>query len=311
MFTPSREAHKKHEEDFKAAMAASQPGLDFGIPEPEPENHITFSDVYNEWKASVIKNEWIETVEKYYNSKLYPEFLSFNELSEDLIIGNASDGELPEKWTVLLLLAITQSLTAWGHTDVTNREAIKWLYSNDLIQKFSSGMELQELYDYYLEVSETDEKYLRHFECMLRIYKIRKDFAKFYGLLTQLPRKENLDDITHFLVTSSDPELSGMGIKLSSSKKSLRLGISLLIRDLLRCGFWKQLGFEEDDIASLYKFAYMPKKVVINSMIDLNDNAESKQIYGEILSQLPDDEYKEQFIKSFDLPFIIYGKSWS
>lgn len=311
LFTPSREAHKKHEEDFKAAMAASQPGLDFGIPEPEPENHITFSDVYNEWKASVIKNEWIETVEKYYNSKLYPEFLSFNELSEDLIIGNASDGELPEKWTVLLLLAITQSLTAWGHTDVTNREAIKWLYSNDLIQKFSSGMELQELYDYYLEVSETDEKYLRHFECMLRIYKIRKDFAKFYGLLTQLPRKENLDDITHFLVTSSDPELSGMGIKLSSSKKSLRLGISLLIRDLLRCGFWKQLGFEEDDIASLYKFAYMPKKVVINSMIDLNDNAESKQIYAEILSQLPDDEYKEQFIKSFDLPFIIYGKSWS
>lgn len=311
LFTPSREAHKKHEEDFKAAMAASQPGLDFGIPEPESEAHITFSDVYNEWKASVIKNEWTETVEKYYNSKLYPEFLSFNELSEALIIDNASDGELPEKWTVLLILAITQSLTAWGHTDVTNREAIKWLYSNDLIQKFSSGMELQELYDYYLEVSETDEKYLRHFECMLRIYKIRKDFAKFYGLLTQLPRKENLDDITHFLVTSSDPELSGMGIKLSSSKKSLRLGISLLIRDLLRCGFWKQLGFEEDDVASLYKFTYMPKKVVINSMIDLNDNAESKQIYAEILSQLPDDEYKEQFIKSFDLPFIIYGKSWS
>lgn len=311
LFTPSREAHKKHEEDFKAALVASQPGLDFGIPEPEHDNHITFDDVYNEWKASVIKNEWTERVEKYYNSKLYPEFLSFNELSEDLIVDNASDGELPEKWTVLLLLAITQSLTAWGHTDVTNREAIKWLYSNELIQKFSSGMELQELYDYYLEVSGTDEKYLRHFECMLRIYKIRKDFAKFYGLLYQLPRKENLNDITHFLVTSSDPELSGMGIKLSSNKKSLRLGISLLIRDLLRCGFWKQLGFKEEDIASLHNFAYMPKKVVINSMIDLNDNAESKQIYAEILSQLPDDEYKEQFIESFDLPFIILGKSWS
>lgn len=309
LFIPSREAHKKHEEDFKAAMAASQPGRDSEFPEAEPEIHITFSDVYNEWKSSVNKNEWTEKVEKYYGAKLYPDFLSFDELKENLILNSSRDGELPEEWTVLLLLAITQSLTAWGHTDATNREAIKWLYSNDLIQKFSAGMELQELYDYYLEVSESDEKYLRHFECMLRIYKIRKDFSKFYALLCQLPKKENLDDITHFLVTSSDPELSGMGIKLSSSKKSLRLGISLIIRDLLRCGFWTQLGFEDEEIRSLYKFAYMPKKVVINSMIDLNDNAEAKQIYTKILNQLPDDNYKEQFIESFDLPFIIFGKA--
>ena len=122
--------------------------------------------------------------------------------------------------------------------------------------------------------------------------------------------KQNLDDITQFLVTSSDPELSGMAIKLSSSKKSLKLGISLLIRDLIRCGFWKEY-FEDEDIEKLYKFAYMPKKIVLNSMIDLNDNAESQQIYNEILNQLPEDDYKQKFICDFDLPFIILGKNWS
>lgn len=122
--------------------------------------------------------------------------------------------------------------------------------------------------------------------------------------------KQNLDDITQFLVTSSDPELSGMAIKLSSSKKSLKLGISLLIRDLIRCGFWKEY-FEEADIEKLYKFAYMPKKIVLNSMVDLNDNAESQQIYNEIQNQLPDDDYKQKFINDFDLTFIIFGKNWS
>ncbi len=254
--------------------------------------------------------EWDQKVKEYYSNQLYPEFLEVSELSSALACDNPSNGKMPESWTIMLLLAMTQSLTAWGHSDVTNRNAIRWLYSKDLIQKFSEGMELQKLYDEYLEVSEADESYLRHFECLLRIYKIRKDFEKFYNLLYRLPMKQNLDDITQFLVTSSDPELSGMAIKLSSSKKSLKLGISLLIRDLIRCGFWKEY-FEDEDIEKLYKFAYMPKKIVLNSMIDLNDNAESQQIYNEILNQLPEDDYKQKFICDFDLPFIIFGKNWS
>nr|WP_318707361.1 hypothetical protein [uncultured Treponema sp.] len=309
LFTPSRAAHKKHDDEV---LAAAQQGLGLDIPEqgPEPEKHISFNDVYDEWKISVLHEEWDQKVKEYYSNQLYPEFLEVSELSSALACDNPSNGKMPESWTIMLLLAMTQSLTAWGHSDVTNRNAIRWLYSKDLIQKFSEGMELQKLYDEYLEVSEADESYLRHFECLLRIYKIRKDFEKFYNLLYRLPMKQNLDDITQFLVTSSDPELSGMAIKLSSSKKSLKLGISLLIRDLIRCGFWKEY-FEDEDIEKLYKFAYMPKKIVLNSMIDLNDNAESQQIYNEILNQLPEDDYKQKFICDFDLPFIILGKNWS
>ena len=309
LFTPSRAAHKKHDDEV---LAAAQQGLGLDIPEqgPEPEKHISFKDVYEEWKISVLHEEWDQKVKEYYSNQLYPEFLEVSELSSALACDNPSNGKMPESWTIMLLLAMTQSLTAWGHSDVTNRNAIRWLYSKDLIQKFSEGMELQKLYDEYLEVSEADESYLRHFECLLRIYKIRKDFEKFYNLLYRLPMKQNLDDITQFLVTSSDPELSGMAIKLSSSKKSLKLGISLLIRDLIRCGFWKEY-FEDEDIEKLYKFAYMPKKIVLNSMIDLNDNAESQQIYNEILNQLPEDDYKQKFICDFDLPFIIFGKNWS
>ena len=309
LFSRTNEACRRHDEEIKNS-AQAQPGLDSPGLEPEPEQHLSFSDVYTEWKNDVLHGEWKDKVASYYNFQLYPENIAITELDSALKCENPINGKMPEAWTIILLLSMTQSLTAWGHSDSTNRNAIRWLYSKGLIQKFSEGLELQKLYDEYLEVSEADESYLRHFECLLRIYKIRKDFEKFYNLLSRLPKKQNLEDITQFLVTSSDPELSGMAIKLSSSKKSLRLGISLLIRDLIRCGFWKDY-FDEEEIEKLYKFAYMPKKIVLNSMSYLTDYAESQQIFTEIINQLPEDEYKQQFISYFDLPFIILGKNWS
>lgn len=144
LFTPFRAAHKKHDDEV---LAAAQQGLGLDIPEqePEPENHISFSDVYDEWKNSVLRNEWEDKVTEYYTNQLYPEFLDVTELCFALTCDNPSNGTMPESWTIMLLLAMTLSLTAWGHSDATNRNAIRWLYSKGLIQKFSEGMELQKL----------------------------------------------------------------------------------------------------------------------------------------------------------------------
>lgn len=303
MFTPNRDISEKY-----AQQQAADSDDEVDDMPVEPQNkYCSFQSVYEQWCDAFENKSWKEKVDSYYREKLYPALLDTNTLAKDLYEVTPVDGEMPEAWTVFILLSMTQSLTAWGHTDVTNKESINWLYNNELIQKFSSGMELQLLYDDYLELASTDEKNLRHFEALLRVYKIRKEFTKFYTLLVQLPKKKNLDDIRQFLVTEEDPELSGKAMRTFSNSRSLKLGISLIIRDLLRTGFWNECGYSDKETEQLKQFAYMPRKNICEN-VGLTNDVSSQLIYQEIIRQIEGKPHAEEFLNSFDLPFTFYGK---
>lgn len=305
LFDPSRAAVKKHEEDY-----ANNPGLFDDIDDDQPvKKYISFRDIYERWKSKEDSNQWEKDKKNYYDN-LYPTRLSINSLGHDLKLSdsqlmNIEDGTIPENWCLFIMIAMCQSLNIFKNTDVANRNAINWLDEKKLISDFCSGMNLQDLYDNYLKNSGKQD-YLRHFELLLRIYSIRKDFMTFYTLISQLPENKSISDIEQFLIVSTDSELTGMGISMNSLNKSLKLGISMMIRDLLLSGFWNSTA-NKDGIKNIEKFAYMPKTVTTAS-IGFTNFASSEDIYNEITKQIQGEESANIFIENYDLPFLIYGK---
>lgn len=207
-------------------------------------------------------------------------------LSKNLQI-ETLDIEMNDTWCILLLTALCQSLNFWGHSDVSVRNAILSFKDSGIISLFlNRSKTLNEVYDEFIRRSKYEEQFMRPFEMLLRLYKIRENFEVFYEILRTLPDKPNFDNFNDFLITATDSDLSGSTIDLPALNRSLKYGGHFLIRELLRNGFWEKY-YSQEKISKLEKFAYMPKRKVLRGL-GFEEPTNSQGIFNELLEQMPD-----------------------
>lgn len=266
---------------------------------------ISFESIYDLWKQG--NENWEDSVNNYY-CKLYPNKLDHNNLYKELKLPESiQQNTIPKKWCLFMLTAICQSIPNYNHQNCSNKTAIDILDNTEIIDSFCNGDNLNTVYDKFLDSQKGSENTntgyyendIRQFEMLLRLYQVRKDFGTFYNLLSNLCNRENpLHEITEFLVTKTDAELNGSMIDLSATDRTFKMGIHMMIRDLLLCNFWK--GQDEKQIENLKNFAYMPKSIFKNYLEQ--DNFTSKEIRLELKRDFND----ENFLNCYDLPFLIY-----
>lgn len=225
---------------------------------------------------------------KYYGNVYIPTFYDSDKeykISNSLII-NDLDIEMNDTWCILLLTALCQSLNFWGHSDVSIKNAILSFKDSGIISLFlNRAKTLNDVYDEFINRSKYEEQFMRPFEMLLRLYKIRENFEIFYDRLRTLPDKPNFENFNEFLITATDSDLSGSSIDLPALNRSLKYGGHFLIRELLRNGFWAE-NYSSDKIQKLEKFAYMPKRKVLRGL-GFETPTDSQGIYNELLNQIP------------------------
>lgn len=282
--------------------------------EIEDDNTISFQeiptvlDIYERW-VQLSPEEWINKKEEYY-SWMFPKQIDRHELKQSLIVGDdywirydENNPSIPKSWCILFLLGILQSSVYYNHSEVSRRLRIERI--DDLITMFCDGANLQEIYDRFLEKTQFAEEDLEEFERLLRVYKFRKHFMSFYNLF-KTQTKGEIQSTGQILIPSSDSELSGSGIEAFASDRSLKFGISLIMRELQDCDFYedKQKAFEK-----LNQFTYIPNKklrrIVYQQVEPIYSTSEA--LYREIIKQLGDVPRLNDFLAEHDLPFIILG----
>lgn len=243
---------------------------------------------------------------KYYRNVYLPSFYNPEnqyKISEELKI-DSLDIEMNETWCILLLTSLCQSLNFWGHSDVSVRNAILALRNSGIISSFlDKSKTLNEVYDQFDSMSKYDEQFIRPFEMLLRLYKIKEKFYDFYERIRTLPDKPNFENFNDFLTTATDADLSDSTIDLPALNRSLKYGGHFLIRELLRNGFWDQ-DYSKEKIKKLEKFAYMPKRKVLRGL-GFEGSTDSQGIYAELEKQIPEDP---TLGNTFDILFLAEEK---
>lgn len=264
-----------------------KPGIisDNSLPSP-------VSKVYNWWHEENESGKWKDDVEKYYEQKHFPSIFGFG-LQADAFkyapekLFALKEDEIPNDWCLLLWVAAAQSMPYnWGNRDAANENGIETLKQIGVFDDFCSGVNLEEVYNKYLDSTETDETRIRLFEMLLRIHKYRRNFAYYYDLWKNLPAKQNDNSIESFLVPSDDEELSGCGINLSPGNRTFSVGYRLIIQNLSLCGFWKDAS--EVQMKKLFKEFRALKDYEFN----LDGKNDAKEFYSAL--DLPFQVYEEK-----------------
>lgn len=279
-------------------------------------------DIYNRWK-SISKQEWEIQKQDYYN-RIFPNKLAdTNSRQKALAIPveffeNYSEDKktMPESWCILFMLGMLQSLNYFGElkTETSRKNTLDDM--DVLIKEFSDGESLDSLYDHYLEIHKYDEDELREFETLLRVYKFRKQFmdiwAQFHGL--QYKKDITKEDLVNASVSA---EATGKALEIYCSQKSLKLGISLIIRELLDSDFFGTTEEQKNNAFDLLnKFTYIPhaylRRIVFDDWVEHPKDRTSEEIHITILETLRDEGLNEndirEFMKCHDLPFLIFGE---
>lgn len=291
----------------------------YGIPYSE---RCSVIDVYYKWK-SLSNDEWKYKKQDYYN-RLFPSIImDEKQRNEDLNISPAyfesydtTHPTMPKSWCILFMLGNLQSLNYWGEvrSELARKNKIESLM--DLITYFSNGNTLDYIYDKYLDTHETDESDLEEFENLLRVYKFRRKFmeiwSQFYGI-----KYEDSVELNMLINASTASKASGKGLGTYSSQKSLKYGISMIVRELLDSGFFGNTEQEQEKaFALLNKFTYIPhaylRRIAFNDWTKRPLERTSEEIHDAILGTLHAEGINEEdineFMKCHDLPFLIFGE---
>lgn len=296
--------------------------LDEEIDSDTNAEHCSVIDIYHKWR-NLSNREW-ENMKQQYYSRLFPSVLmNIEQRNKDLSISpeyfesyDSSHPTMPLSWCILFMLGTLQSLNYWGEARSESARKNKIESMMDLITDFANGDSLDSIYDKYLNTHETDESDLSEFESLLRVYKFRRKFmqiwAQFYGI-----KHENSVELNMLLNASASADASGKGLGSYASQKSLKYGISMIVRELLDSGFFGDTEQEQEKAFELLnKFTYIPhaylRRIVFNDMFERPEEKTSEEIHDAIRSQLESeginvDEIKA-FMKCHDLPFLILGE---
>ena len=280
----------------------------------------TVLDIYNKWK-SLTEEEWATQKENYYK-KIFPDIMQNKiqrkkELNITPDYFNSYDTScptMPISWCILFMLGNLQSQNYWGESkaEVARKKKIESLM--ELITLFCEGNTLDSLYNQYLETHQTDEDNLIEFESLLRVYKFRckfmEIFAQFYGITYEKEVELNM-----FLNASIAAQAAGKSLHTYASQKSLKYGISMIIRELMDNDFY-DINEQEQAFETLNKFTYMPhaylRRIVFDDWTIKPADRTSEEIHDKIIETLQAAGiHKNQitkFMKCHDLPFLILGE---
>lgn len=261
---------------------------------PPEENRLppSVSEVYEWWHEENESGKWKDDVEEYYERKHFPSIFGFGlhagafKYSSDELF-TLKEGTIPKEWCLLLWVAAAQSMPYnWGNRDAANKNGIETLKQMGVFDDFCSGVNLEEVYNKYLDNTKTDETRIRLFEMLLRIHKYRRKFADYYDLWKNLPARQNDSSIENFLVSSEDEELSGCGINLAPGNRTFSVGYRLIIQNLSLCGFWKDATTEQ------MKKLFMEFRALKYYEFNLDVRNDSKEFYSAL--DLPFQVYEEK-----------------
>lgn len=299
--------------------------------EPVNDNHnepieyprCSVLDVYNQWKTSVESGIWNILKQEYYN-RIFPSSLSDTNsrkrsltISSDFFENYSEDRKtMPESWCTLFMLGSLQSINYFGEqrTEVSRKGKMESM--SGLIKEFSAGETLDNLYDHYLDSHTRDEDDLLEFESLLRVYKFRRQFMDVWSNFHGLKYSKEISKET-LVNTSASAEATGKALQIYCSKKSLKYGISLIVRELLDSDFYGTKEEERDKAFDiLNQFTYIPhaylRRIAFNDWSEYPCERTSEDIHNAILNALrakglSDDKIKA-FMKCHDLPFLIFGE---
>ena len=283
----------------------------------------TVIDVYNKWKAAVDSNTWDSKKQAYYN-RVFPSSLADTisrkkslAISADFFENYTEERKtMPESWCTLFMLGSLQSINYFGEqrTEVSRKEKMESM--SGLIKEFSNGETLDKLYDHYLDSHTTDEDDLLEFESLLRVYKFRRQFMDIWSNFHGLKYSKEISKET-LINTSASAEATGKSLKIYCSKKTLKFGISLIVRELLDSDFYGTTEAERNKAFELLnQYTYMPhaylRRIVFDDWSEYPCERTSEEIHAEIKKQLqskglPEEEINA-FMKCHDLPFLILGE---
>ena len=278
----------------------------------------TVLDIYNKWK-SLTEEEWTTQKENYYK-KIFPDIMQ-NKIQRKKELNITPDyfdsydtscPTMPISWCILFMLGNLQSQNYWGESkaEVARKKKIESLM--ELITLFCEGNTLDSLYNQYLETHQTDEDNLIEFESLLRVYKFRCKFmeiwAQFYGITYEKEVELNM-----ILNASTAAQAAGKSLHTYASQKSLKYGISMIIRELMDNDFFDS---NEQAFETLNKFTYMPhaylRRIVFDDWTIKPVDRTSEEIHDKIIEILQAAGiHKNQitkFMKCHDLPFLILGE---
>ncbi len=278
----------------------------------------TVLDIYNKWK-SLTEEEWATQKENYYK-KIFPDIMQ-NKIQRKKELNITPDyfdsydtscPTMPISWCILFMLGNLQSQNYWGESkaEVARKKKIESLM--ELITLFCEGNTLDSLYNQYLETHQTDEDNLIEFENLLRVYKFRCKFmeiwAQFYGITYEKEVELNM-----ILNASTAAQAAGKSLHTYASQKSLKYGISMIIRELMDNDFFDS---NEQAFETLNKFTYMPhaylRRIVFDDWTITPADRTSEEIHDKIKETLQAAGIREnqitKFMKCHDLPFLILGE---
>lgn len=296
---------------------------DFETFEPINYPRCTVIEVYNKWKKSVETGNWNWERQKYYN-KVFPTSLADTTsrqkslaISADFFENYSEDKKtMPESWCTLFMLGSLQSINYFGEqrTEVSRKEKMESM--SGLIKEFSEGETLDRLYDHYLDSHPLNEDDLLEFESLLRVYKFRRQFMDIWSNFHGLKYSKEISKET-LINTSASAEATGKALKIYCSKKTLKFGISLIVRELLDSDFYGTTDEERDKAFDiLNQFTYIPhaylRRIAFNDWSESPVERTSEAIHYAILEALRAEDLSENEIRAFmkchDLPFLIFGE---
>jgi hypothetical protein len=237
-----------------------------------------------------------QKVDDYY-SRLFPYIQGF-----DLrCLADSESNNYYKSWFILFATAVLQQIGRV--TNEQNKNFIAdFLNSRGWLDTMANTSDPTKWIDIFIEYIDNDSEEWQHWtKHFFQLFKIRKYFDDYINIFTELNLLKNKFSIDTVLIPRSNPALSGSGLYAPSVRRTLRIGASLIIRELLRNGV-----LPKDE--KIVEHAFMPKEYIEQTVFSSNDsNITSREIYAEIKRKLGVDDIFT-FDDYYDIPVLIYQK---
>lgn len=211
--------------------------------------------------------------------------------------------ESRESWMTLFAIGLMQRIGI-AH-DYRNRGFIDSMQSAGFWDVFCNkdpkieGQAWLTILKEYSENHKEDETYSMWMDSFPRLYRLARWFSVYQHVFQTIDLRSQ-SEMDYILISKFDPVMCGSGIEAPTLKSSLKLGVHIIIRELLRFGILKS------DTAK--SWAFKPGRGIkqlfeeIGFDILTRDDLTSVQIHDALCQSLGDDA---TFHESFDIPLII------
>jgi hypothetical protein len=267
-------------------------------PLSNPTPSININEVYKWW------NKLSEDDKKYkaseYDESLFPFDYNRSDLKND-----SNQGKFHKSWFILFAIAVFQQLGRV--TGEQNSGFIKYLDDKEWLDTMVTTDDpagWMTIIESFFESNQYDQEYNYWFKSIPELYIIRHhfvDYIRIFMNLHKIPENQHYD-LQTILTPEVNPLLKGSGIHIPALNRTLKIGASLIIRELLRAGI---LNSQQNII----EHAFAPHQKASEIVFGDAQECTSREIYTEINSKLG--KYDFHFDEYYDIPILLYRENES